>query len=191
MPDEANALHIVGIAGSLRTGSYNRMLLRAAIARAPGGMRLEEASIAEVPLYNADLDTDELRPGPVRALREQVASADGLLIASPEYNHSVPGVMQNTIDWLSRPGFRSPLAGKPVGIMGAARGVVGTSRAQQVLKLTLMSTLAHVMPDRGVAVGGATDKFAEDGTLIHEATGEFLAAYLERFAAWVSRFAGG
>lgn len=189
MPDESRLLRLIGVAGSLRAGSYNRMLLRAAIARAPEGLVIEEAAIADLPPYNADLDTDELRPGPVRALKARVSSADGMLIVTPEYNHTVPGVMQNVIDWLSRPGFGSPLAGKPVGIMGAARGIMGSARAQQVLKLTLMSTLAQVMPDRGVAVGQAADKFAPDGTLIHEPTGEFIAAYLQRLASHVSRFA--
>src|SRR5690606_14971203 len=104
--------------------------------------------------------SDEQRPGRAQTLKDSIARADGVLIASPEYNHSVPGVLQNAIDWASRPGMKSPLKRKPVAIMGASGGPVGTARGQQVLKLTLMSTLALIMPHPGVAVGQAKDKFA-------------------------------
>lgn len=179
-------MRVVGIAGSLRRGSYNRMLLRAAVDLAPAQMHIEPFDLADVPLYNADLDTDSDRPAPVRALKHAVAEADGVLIASPEYNHSVPGVLQNAIDWLSRPGMNSPLKHRPVAIMGASGGPVGTARGQQVLKLTLMSTLALIMPHPGVVVGQMKDKFA-DGRLVHEPTREFLGAFLRDFAEWMER----
>lgn len=182
---------VIGIAGSLRQRSYNRMLLAAAVELAPDGMQIETFDLADVPLYNADLDTDESRPPRVRALKETVGAADGILIASPEYNHSVPGVMQNAIDWASRPGMKSPLKDKPVAIMGASGGPVGTARGQQVLKLTLMSTLALVMPHPGVAVGQMKDRFSDDGRLVHEPTREFLAAFLRSFSGWIERVSSG
>lgn len=183
-------MNVIGIAGSLRQGSFNRMLLHTAVELAPDGMRIDTFDLADVPLYNADLDADDRRPEAVRLLKQAIAAADGVLIASPEYNHSVPGVLQNTIDWASRPGMKSPLKGKPVAIMGASGGAIGTARGQQVLKLTLMSTLALVMPHPGVVVGHMRDKFA-DGRLVHEATREFLAQFLRDFAVWIDRMSPG
>jgi chromate reductase len=165
------------------------MLLHAAVDLEPDRLVITSFDIGRVPLYNADLDDDEQRPEGAAALKHAVAESDGLLIASPEYNHSVPGVLQNAIDWASRPGLKSPLRRKPVAIMGASRGLIGTARAQQVLKLTLMSTLALVMPHPGVAVGQASEKFA-DGALAHEPTRAFLTAFLDDFVAWLDRTAG-
>lgn len=182
-------MHIVGIAGSLRAGSYNRNLLIAARELAPEGARVELFDLSEVPLYNADLDNDENRPDAVVALKEAIANSDGVLFATPEYNHGVPGVLKNAIDWASRPGLRSPMAGKAMGIMGAAPGVIGTARAQEQLKLVLESTLALVMPHRGVVVGGAKDRFDGDGRLSDETTRQFVAAYLKDLAAWIRRMA--
>jgi chromate reductase len=179
-------VRVCGIPGSLRTGSYNRALLAAARELAPASMQIDVADIGAVPLYNADFDTDASRPAAVTALKEAVASADGVLFVSPEYNHSVPGVMQNAIDWISRPGNRSVLVGKPVAIIGASTGIVGTARGQQVLKVTLMSTLALVMPHPGVLVGQAAEKFA-DGRLTHEPTRLFLQKFLEDFERWIGR----
>lgn len=183
-PDDR--LRIVGIAGSLRAGSFNRMLLKATVELAPDNLHIEPFDLAVIPLYNADADTEDGRPAGVRALKEAVAAADGLLIASPEYNHSVPGVLQNAIDWVSRPALRSPLTGKPVAIMGASISPVGTARGQQILKLTLMSSLALVMPHPGVLVSSANDKFS-DGVLTHEPTREFLVPFLTQLADWIAR----
>lgn len=179
-------INVLGIVGSLRRGSYNRMLMNAAIELAPDGMQIRTFDLADVPLYNADLDTDDRRPAVVRRLKDAIAQADGVLIASPEYNHSVPGVLQNAIDWASRPGMKSPLKAKPVAMMGASGGAVGTARGQQVLKLTLMSTLALVLPHPGVAVGQMKEKF-DDGHLAHEPTREFLADFLRTFGAWIEQ----
>jgi len=112
----------------------------------------------------------------------------GLLISSPEYNHSVPGVLQNAIDWVSRPAAKSVLVGKPIALMGASTGAVGTARAQQALKLVMMSTLAHVMPHPGVLVGQSGEKFdANGGGLTHEPTRAFLRTFLGEFDAYVRR----
>src|SRR3954452_10718597 len=146
-------MRVLGIAGSLRRASYNRGLIAAAVQLAPGSMTIEPFDLAGIPLYNGDIDDDERRPAEVVRLKEAIAGSDAVLIATPEYNHSVPGVLQNAIDWASRPGGKSPFVGKPAALMGASPGAIGTARAQQQLKLVLLSTLAAVMPHPGVAVG--------------------------------------
>jgi chromate reductase len=150
-------------------------------------MTIVPFELDEIPLYNADFDADHLRPPEVVRLKQAIAEAEGLLIATPEYNHGVPGVLQNAIDWASRPGLKSPLAGKPVAVMGASAGVVGTARGQQQLKLILMSTLALVMPHPGVLVGLAAEKFDHTGALVHEPTRQFVAAFLEALGTWIAR----
>jgi chromate reductase len=177
----------MGIAGSLRRESYNRSLLEAARQLAPASLTIVPFQLDEIPLYNADYDADHLRPPEVTRLKQSVAEADALLIVTPEHNHSVPGVLQNAIDWASRPGLKSPLVGKPVAIMGASAGVTGTARAQQQLTLVLMSTLALVMPHAGVLVGQAAQKFDTSGALVHEPTRQFVAAFLADFEKWIAR----
>jgi chromate reductase len=179
----------MGIAGSLRRGSYNRSLLIAAQELAPPLMTIVVFPLDEIPFYNADYDADHLRPPEVTRMKQTVAEADALLIATPEYSHSVPGVLQNAIDWASRPGLKSPLAGKPVAIMGASGGAIGTARAQEQLKLVLMSTLALVMPHAGVLVGQAAIKFDASGALVHEPTRQFVAQCLSDLEAWARRVA--
>jgi len=123
---------LVGIAGSLRHGSFNRALLRAASEVMPEGTRLSVLPIDEVPLYNGDIERDRGIPAAVQALKEAIRRADGLVIATPEYNGSIPGVIKNTIDWLSRPSEDIPLVlhGKPVALMGASPGRLGTVLSQ-------------------------------------------------------------
>ena len=185
--DSSSSVRVIGIAGSLRAGSLNRMLLEAARELAPEGMAVEIFDLNDIPLYNADLDNDERRPEEVQRLKQAISEADALLIATPEYNHTVPGVLQNTIDWVSRPGMKSPLAGKPVAIMGASPGAVGTARAQQQLKLVLLSTLALLLPHPGVLVAKAREKFGPDGELTDAPTREFLAGFLRDLQQWVTR----
>ena len=180
-------MRVLGIAGSLRRGSYNRALLEAARQLTPPDMAVEPFALDRIPLYNADLDADGQRPDEVERLKQAVSAADALLFVTPEYNHSVPGVLQNAIDWASRPGMKSPLAGKPAGLMGASTGAIGSARAQQQLKLVLMSTLSLVLPHAGVVVGQAPEKFDAAGTLTHEPTRHFIAAYLRALEAWTRR----
>ena len=138
---------VLGMAGSLRRRSYNRALLRAAAKLAPAGVEVEVFELGELPLYNADLD--ETRgggpyPQPVAALREKVIAADALLLAVPEYNWGPSGVIKNAVDWVSRPSGKSPLAYKPVALMGAAPGPAGTGRGQLQLRQNLLvDQLAH------------------------------------------------
>ncbi len=185
MPDRP--LRLLGLAGSLRARSYNRALLEAARDLVPEDVRLDLFDLAPIPLYNADLDNDTDRPEPVNRLKAAIREADGVLIASPEYNYGVPGVLKNALDWASRPGFRSPMARKPTGLMGASPGASGTMRGQEQLKLNLLGMIALVFPHPGVAVTRAADKFDDDLRLTDEATRDFLRTYLADFTAWVRR----
>lgn len=182
-------IHVLGIAGSLRERSLNRYLLEAAREVAPAGMAIEIFDLKEIPLYNQDQDVDERRPAAVERLRQEIRDADALLIATPEYNHSVPGVLQNALDWASRPARRSSLSGKPVAVMGAAPGTIGTARAQEHLRLVLQATLALVLPHPGVAVGQAREKFDDEGNLVDEPTRRFLSSFLQELEAWTRRVA--
>src|SRR5262245_44893247 len=140
---------IIGIAGSLRSGSFNMALLRAAAAAAPPAARIEIASIRGIPLYDGDLETEQGVPEPVQTLKDRIASADGLLLVTPEYNNSIPGVFKNAIDWLSRPSkdISRVFGDKPVAMMGATPGPGGTRMAQTAM-LPVLRTLeigrAHV-----------------------------------------------
>src|SRR3954471_6746396 len=188
MTDRTDAFRVVGIAGSLRRDSFNRALLRAAVELAPAGLTIIEHDLAGVPLYNGDVEAAAV-PAPVATLRSAVRDADGLLIATPEYNHGVPGVLKNTIDWLSRPPRGSALNGKPAGIIGASPGMTGTARAQTQLRQAFGFTNTYAMLQPEVLVARATDKFDREGRLTDAPTREFLAAFLVQFAAWIRRFA--
>src|SRR5690242_13902531 len=122
---EAKKLRVLGFAGSLRSASYNRALIRAAQELAPPNMTIDVFDLAAIPLYNADVEAQG-DPEPVAAFKQAIRGADALLIATPEYNHGVPGVMKNAIDWASRPPRQSPLDGKPVGILGGSPGITGS-----------------------------------------------------------------
>ncbi len=179
-------MRVMGIAGSIRQGSFNRTLLDAAVELAPEGMRIVPWDrLREVPLYDAGLDTDALRPEPVQDLKRTIAEADALLLVTPEYNYSVPGVLKNAIDWASRPGYKSVFVGKPVGIIGASGSAMGTARAQIHLREIMYATLARVMPHPGVLVNVAAQKF-QDGRLTDEPTRAFVAAFLRDFQTYVN-----
>jgi len=180
-------MRLLGIAGSLRRGSYNRGLLEAARLLMPPSMAVEVFELDDIPLYHADYDVDGLRPFEVERFKTAITDADALLIATPEYNNSIPGVLPNAIDWASRPALRSPLAGKPVAIMGASDDLAGTARAQQQLTLVLMSTLAIVMPHGGMLVPQSQLKFDEHGTLTDDRTRAFLTRFLQDFEQWIVR----
>jgi chromate reductase len=178
-------MRVMGIAGSIRQGSFNRALLEAAVELAPEGMRIVPwERLRDVPMYDGGLETDALRPEPVEDLKRSIAEADALLLVTPEYNYSVPGVLKNAIDWASRPGYKSVFVGKPVGIIGASGSAMGTVRAQIHLREIMYATLARVMPHAGVLVNLAPQKF-QDGRLADEPTRAFLAAYLRDFEAYV------
>ena len=145
---------IVGIAGSLRQGSFNRALLRAATELAPATLRITVHDLLPIPLYNADVESRGA-PEVVADLRNAVRAADGLLIATPEYNHGVPGVLKNAIDWLSRPPEAGALSGKPAAIMGASPGMTGTARSQSQLRQAFVFTNTYAMTQPEVLVARA------------------------------------
>ena len=181
-------LTFLGIAGSLRRGSYNRGLIRAAIELAPAGARVVPYDLIDLPLYNGDLEA-EGDPEPVAAFKKAIAAADALLIASPEYNHCIPGVLKNAIDWASRPARASVLTGKPVAIMGASTGRGGTARAQAHLRDGLAYTNGLVLPLPEVLVPLAAEKFDDESVLVDPVTREEVGDLLVSLAAWTRRLA--
>jgi len=177
------ALRVLGIAGSLREGSLNRALLRAAAARAPDSLRIEAFPLDEVPMFHT-VGEGEAYPAPVRSLRTAVETADGVLIVTPEYNYGIPGVLKNAIDWASRPAYASPFRDKPVAIMGAAPGTVGTARAQGALRNVLFGMGCAVFPWPEFLLSRAKEAFDEDGRLTRERSGELLVQMLTQLEAW-------
>ncbi len=177
-------LRVAAFAGSLREGSYNRALLRAAVELAPSGMEIEVLPIREIPLYDADVEAAGDPPA-VADFKRGVAAAAGLLIATPEYNHGVPGVTKNVIDWASRPPRESVLDRLPVATMGATPGRMGTARAQTQLRQAFGFTNSFCMPQPEVLVAGARELFDAEGRLTDEPTREHLARFLVAFGEWV------
>src|SRR5919198_2823291 len=175
-------MRVLGIAGSLRVGSYNRALLRAARELAPAGMEIAEFDLRALPLYDGDVEAAG-DPEPVAAFKDAIRSADAILIATPEYNRGVPGVLKNAIDWASRPPLGSPLAGKPVALMGASTGRGGTARAQEQLRTALEFSRADVLAQPEVLVPEAYMRFDEQGRLTDEETSTKLRSLLEALSA--------
>jgi len=190
MADGNATVRVLGIAGSLRAGSFNRSLLRAAQELAPEGMDIRSFDIAPIPLYNADVEARG-DPEPVATLKTAIREADALLVATPEYNFGVPGVLKNAIDWASRPPDKTPLRGKPAAIMGASPGASGTVRAQLQLRQAFVftQTLAVLAPE--VLVPRAHEKFDQDGRLTDEKTRELVRKLLVALRDWTLRLRGG
>jgi chromate reductase, NAD(P)H dehydrogenase (quinone) len=180
--------HVVSICGSLRKGSYNRMLMQALPGLAPGGMTIAEApSFAAFPLYNADAQRSSGFPAEVTALAQAVRAADGIIVCTPEYNFSLPGGLKNAIDWVSRMP-NQPFAGKPVAIQSASPGPLGGARVQYDLRRMLVFLDAQTLNKPEVFVGGCASKFDEKtGALMDEATRDFVKQQLSAFAAFIGR----
>lgn len=179
-------MRIVAISGSLRKASYNRAILFALADVAPSGLALEIQPIRDLPFFDQDVEA-EGTPEPVQQLRDAVAAADGLLIATPEYNAGVPGVLKNTVDWLSRPPGRSVLTGKPCAVLGVTPGQLGTARAQAQLRAALEFSSAPILPGPQVFVGRARERFDADGRLTDDKTREYLGTFLQAFVRWIER----
>ena len=177
---------IVAFGGSLRRRSFNRALLQAARQLSPEGMLIEPIEVGELPFYNADVE-EEGDPASVTTFKRTLREADGVLIAAPEYNDGIPAVLTNAIDWGSRFPGRSPLAGKPVALMGASPSQVGTARAQLHLRQLLSHVHARTLPPPELLVARAHEKFDSNLQLTDEATRRVLRALLERFASWIAR----
>ena len=166
-------------------GSFNTAALRAAAELAPDGVNVVEAGIADIPLYNEDVRAAGFPPAVTR-LQQAIASADAVLIATPEYNYSVPGVLKNAIDWVSRTDPQ-PFANKPVAIMGASPGALGTARAQYDLRKMFVYLDAHLLNKPEVMISAAHTRFDADGKLTDEATRKFLANLLTALRDWTHR----
>lgn len=176
---------LVGIGGSLRRGSYNFGLLRAAAELLPEGATLEVHSIRGVPLYDADVEEASGVPESVSVLKEALAGAEGLVLATPEYNNSVPGVLKNAIDWMSRPpaDIARVFGGKPVAIMGASPGGFGTILSQEAWLGILRTLGTRPWFGRKLMVSRAGKLFDADGNLTDEAARQQLRDYLAEFVA--------
>jgi chromate reductase, NAD(P)H dehydrogenase (quinone) len=179
-------LKVLAFAGSLRRQSFNRRLIEAARELVPHGMMIQTAELAAVPPYNADVQA-EGDPAPVAALKAQIAAADALLIATPEYNHLLSGVLKNAIDWVSRPLADTPLRHKPAAIMGASSGPAGTARAQLALRQVLTSVECYVLPGPQVLIANAADRFDSGGHLTDERARQQVRALLGALETWVDR----
>jgi chromate reductase len=177
---------IIGLCGSLRRGSYNLRLLGAAIEAAPLGTAIETESIREIPLYDGDVEAEQGVPAVVQHLKDRIAAADGLLIVTPEYNNSIPGVLKNAIDWLSRPAADIPrvFRGRPVAIMGATPGQGGTALSQAAW-LPVVRTLGMRPWFEGrVLISGAAKVFDSDGRMADAALRDRVKTFVEGFAAF-------
>ena len=183
---DGKPFRLIGMSGSLRTGSYSNAVLATLRETFAGRADLELYDLAPIPLYNQDVE-DAGEPASVVSLKTAMAPSDALLVATPEYNHGVPGVLKNAIDWASRPRVTSPLRDKPVAIMGASPGRGSTARAQAQLREAFVFTGACVMPLPELMVGAAGEHFDADGNLIDSAVRAPLGELLEALRAWTLR----
>ena len=178
-------LTFCAISGSLRSGSYNTAALRAAAELAPDGVKFVVAGLADIPIYSEDVKAAGF-PAAVARLQQAIASADAVLIATPEYNYSISGVLKNAIDWVSRTDPQ-PFANKPVAIMGASPGALGTARAQYDLRRMCVYLDAHLLNKPEVMIGAAHTRFDADGRLTDQATRTFVASLVTALRDWTHR----
>lgn len=173
---------ILGIAGSLRRDSYNRAALRAAQELTPEGARIDAFDIDGIPGFNQD---DEAQaPAKVVELKQQVRNADAILFVTPEYNYSIPGVLKNAIDWASRPYGDSAWNGKPVAVMGASVGMLGSARAQYHLRQTFVFLNMHPVNQPEVMISSAGKRFDDQGNLTDETSRKLIRQLLEELVRW-------
>jgi chromate reductase len=180
---DSDTIKVLGIAGSFRKGSFNSMALAVAIELAPPGVLVESYDYRDIPFYDGDVEVASGIPAAAEKLREKIRAADALLIVTPEYNASVPGLLKNALDWTSR-GAQQPLAGKPVAIMGASPGALGTIRSQLHLRQILLNVGAQVMVGPQVLIAGAGQRFSPEGKLNDEGTQQFIRDLLAGLAKW-------
>jgi chromate reductase len=178
-------IKILAFAGSLRKGSYNKALVRAAVELAPENVMIEVFDLEGIPPYNQDLENTP--PQKVTEFKEKIRSADALLIATPEYNYSIPGVLKNAIDCASRPYQGNPFEGKPVAIMSASIGKLGGARAQYHLRQSFVFLNMHPVNKPEVMLSSAAENVDADGRLTNEQTRTLIKQLLETLVTWTNR----
>lgn len=178
-------MHIIGISGSLRNGSLNTALLRACQTMLPPGVTMEVADLSDIPLYNEDVRQQGF-PTAVQVLRGKITAADAVVIASPEYNYSVSGVLKNAIDWVSRPP-NQPFDSKPIALLGATPGGFGTARSQYHLRQVFVYLNGLLLNKPEVMISDAPSKFNVDGILTDPATAEHIRKMLVALVMWTGR----
>lgn len=177
-------MEILGISGSLRKASYNTATLKVAAGMLPTGVSLKHFDITPIPLYNEDI-REKGFPDSVQQLRDSISKSDALLIVTPEYNYSVPGVLKNVIDWASRPP-NQPFDRKPIGIMGASPGMLGSARAQYHLRQMFIFVNGMIMNTPEVMITAAHNKFDDKGNLIDQPTKEVIQKFLSALIDWTN-----
>ena len=181
----AEELKVLGVCGSARKASFNMAALRACKELAPAGMSISIASIGDLPMYNQDV-FDAGIPQPVKRFYDEVAAADGVLIATPEYNFSLPPLLKNAIDWVSKMP-KQPFDNKPCAVFSSSQGPLGGARVQYDVRKILVQLWGLVLPRPEVFIGLAPSKFDKDGKLTDEATKKFLTDLLAGFKPWIER----
>jgi chromate reductase len=184
MPD----FSILGIPGSLRKASFNRYALVAAQALVPAGAALETFELEGIPPFNQDQEKQP--PARVTELKAKVRAADAILFATPEYNYSIPGVLKNAIDWASRPYGDNAWQGKPVAVMGASVGILGSARAQYHLRQCFVFLNMYPVNQPEVLIASAAQRFNERGELTDETSRELIRKLLAELVAWTKRLKG-
>ncbi|MEO5798762.1 MAG: NADPH-dependent FMN reductase [Gemmatimonadales bacterium] len=179
-------LHLVGFSGSLRAASYNSALLREVVAMLPATVRITVHSIADIPLFNEDVE-EQGTPEPVLALHRAIRASDGVVLATPEYNHGIPGVLKNTLDWMSR-GTPHAFYGVPTALLGASNGFIGTTRSQAATRQTLAALNSPCLPFPQVLVSRVQDKIDANLRLTDESTRKFIHIWLVEVERWMRRF---
>ncbi|MCX5811407.1 MAG: NAD(P)H-dependent oxidoreductase [Proteobacteria bacterium] len=178
-------ISILGFAGSLRKGSFNKAILRAAVELLPEGAKLEIFDLKGIPPFNQDLEKQ--LPKRVKEFKEKIRAADAILIATPEYNYSVPGVLKNAIDWASRPYGDNVFSGKPLALMGASIGMLGTARAQYHLRQTLVFLNVYALNQPEIIIPFVAEKIDNNGKLKDEKTREKIKELLESLINWTKK----
>lgn len=181
-------INILGFAGSLRKGSFNRALLSAALDLLPNDASLEIFDLEGIPLFNQELETPP--PERVKEFKEKIKAADALLIVTPEYNYSITGVIKNAIDWASRPYGDNSFENKPVALMSASTGMLGGARAQYHLRQSLVFLNAHPINKPEVFITFASQKFDSDGKLMDEKAKDLIRDLLKALANWTKKLEG-
>ena len=177
MASDTTPVRLIGMSGSLRSGSYSNAVLETLSEEFAGRADLQLYDLRPIPLYDQDFEGDK-RPEPVKRLLAAIAESDGLVLCAPEFNHSIPGVLKNALDWASRPAFSSVMAYKPVAIMATSRGALGGARCLEHMRVALDSMLSRVVLAREVTITSSADKI-RDGRLVDETSLGFACAAVE------------